>query len=59
LESKELHKTGCITAFGGYIKQHAVSLGGVGIGLAVVQFVGIFFACYISKQIREKQWLQA
>jgi CD63 antigen len=37
LNSTTLHKAGCIDAFGDYIKEHAVSLGGVGIGLAVVQ----------------------
>lgn len=47
-----LRKTGCIVSFGDFIKSHAVSLGAAGIALAIVQFFGIFFACYLSKQIK-------
>lgn len=47
-----LRKTGCITSFGDFIKSHAVSLGAAGIAIAVIQFFGIFFACYLSKQIK-------
>ncbi|XP_055639402.1 CD63 antigen [Toxorhynchites rutilus septentrionalis] len=47
-----LRQTGCITSFGDFIRSHAVSLGAAGIALAVIQFFGIFFACYLSKQIK-------
>lgn len=51
-ESKTLHKTGCLQAFGYFISEHAISLGAVGITLAVFQVVGIGFACYIARQIK-------
>lgn len=50
-----LRKNGCITSFGNYIKAHAVSLGVAGITIAVIQFFGILFACYLSKQIKLQQ----
>ncbi|XP_058814311.1 CD63 antigen-like [Topomyia yanbarensis] len=49
---ERLRKTGCIKSFGNYIRSHAVSLGAAGIAIAVIQFFGIFFACYLSKQIK-------
>lgn len=51
-DKKTLRTTGCITSFGAFIKSHAVSLGAAGIVLAVIQFFGIFFACYLAKQIK-------
>lgn len=50
-----LRKTGCVTSFGNFIKSHAVSLGAAGIAIAVIQFFGIMFACYLSKQIKMQQ----
>lgn len=50
-----LRKTGCVTSFGNFIKSHAVSLGAAGIAIAVIQFFGILFACYLSKQIKMQQ----
>lgn len=51
-DMEEFHKTPCVDAFGQYIKDHAVTLGGVGIGLAFVQLIGIIFSCNLSKQIK-------
>lgn len=51
-DKKTLRTTGCLTSFGAFIKSHAVSLGAAGIVLAVIQFFGIFFACYLAKQIK-------
>lgn len=50
-----LRKTGCVTSFGNFIKSHAVSLGAAGIAIAVIQFFGILFACYLAKQIKMQQ----
>ncbi|XP_058450550.1 CD63 antigen-like [Malaya genurostris] len=47
-----MRKDGCVKSFGNYIRSHAVSLGSAGIAIAVIQFFGIFFACYLSKQIK-------
>uniref|UniRef100_U5EZJ8 Tetraspanin n=1 Tax=Corethrella appendiculata TaxID=1370023 RepID=U5EZJ8_9DIPT len=56
-EAIVLRKTGCVQAFGDYIKSHAVSLGAAGIILAIIQFAGIFFACYLLKQLRNQNYL--
>ncbi|XP_052866474.1 CD63 antigen [Anopheles cruzii] len=50
--STTLRKDGCVDSFGNFIKAHAVSLGAVGIALAVIQFFGVMFACYLAKQIK-------
>lgn len=47
-----LRTTGCIKSFGNFINAHAISLGAAGIAIAVIQFFGILFACYLSKQIK-------
>ncbi|XP_054000590.1 uncharacterized protein LOC128888023 [Hylaeus anthracinus] len=39
--SPTLHHDGCYTKFVSFIKSHAVQLGGVGIGIAIVQLTGI------------------
>jgi len=58
LETKDrLFTTGCLTEFGNFVRANAVSLGAAGIILAFIQLVGIFFSCFIAKQIRERQWL--
>lgn len=49
-----LWKDGCVTTFGNFISDHAVSLGAAGIALAVIQFIGIFLACFIAKKIKEQ-----
>uniref|UniRef100_A0A1B0D6J2 Tetraspanin n=1 Tax=Phlebotomus papatasi TaxID=29031 RepID=A0A1B0D6J2_PHLPP len=48
-------RTGCLEEFGNFIEAHAVSLGAAGIAICIVQFVGIFFACYLARQIKNKQ----
>lgn len=55
IHPETLRKTGCVTSFGNFIKAHAVSLGAAGIAIAVIQFFGVLFACYLSKQIKLQQ----
>ncbi|XP_015177461.1 PREDICTED: CD63 antigen-like [Polistes dominula] len=47
-----VYKQGCEYTFGQYIKAHAVQLGGVGLGIAIVQAVGIWFSIYLARSIR-------
>ncbi|XP_053694047.1 CD63 antigen-like [Sabethes cyaneus] len=49
-----LRSTGCAKSFGNFIKSHAVSIGAAGIAIAVIQFFGILFACYLAKQIKQQ-----
>ncbi|KOC60444.1 CD63 antigen, partial [Habropoda laboriosa] len=51
-ESKTLHSEGCYKEFLSFIKSHAVQLGGVGLGIAFVQAMGIWFSVYLARSIR-------
>lgn len=50
-----LHKSGCVQAFGDFIKSHAMSLALVGVILAVIQLFGLLFACMIARQIKKNR----
>ncbi|XP_034474283.1 CD63 antigen [Drosophila innubila] len=43
---------GCLDGFSKYIADHAVSLGAAGIVIAILQFFGVIFACYIAREIK-------
>ncbi|XP_004527265.1 CD63 antigen [Ceratitis capitata] len=51
-ETTERHTNGCLLKFSTFIEAHAVSLGACGIVLAVIQFFGVLFACYIAREIK-------
>ncbi|KAH8283447.1 hypothetical protein KR018_002126 [Drosophila ironensis] len=46
------HESGCLDGFSNYIASHAVSLGAAGVVIAVLQFFGVIFACYIAREIK-------
>ncbi|XP_023310182.1 CD63 antigen-like [Anoplophora glabripennis] len=46
------YHTGCLQEFGDFIRDHVTTIGGVGIGLAAIQLLGILLACYLAKAIR-------
>lgn len=52
-ESHNLRNDGCVNKFGQAIKDHAYSIGGIGIGFGIVQVMGIIFACHLSRKIRD------
>ena len=52
ISSPNLHHEGCYHKFLSYIKSHALQLGGVGIGVAFVQAVGIWFSVYLARSIK-------
>lgn len=45
---------GCLERFKEMIVKNALIIGGVGIGIAVVQIVGVIFACCLAKSIRKE-----
>lgn len=55
IEQETLHKTGCVVAFGDYIKSHALSLALAGVILAVIQLFGLLSACLIARQIKKNR----
>ncbi|XP_017099076.2 CD63 antigen [Drosophila bipectinata] len=46
------HVDGCLGGFSNYIAAHAVSLGAAGVVIAILQFFGVIFACYIAREIK-------
>ncbi|KAM7350928.1 tetraspanin 29Fa [Cochliomyia hominivorax] len=46
------YSLGCLTEFSNFIAAHAVSLGAAGIVIAIIQFFGVLFACYIAREIK-------
>lgn len=48
------HDDGCLENFSEYVKKNIVKIGGVGIGLAFIQIVGIIFACCLAHAIRKE-----
>ncbi|SPP81515.1 CD63 antigen [Drosophila guanche] len=48
----ERHTYGCLGGFSSYIASHAVSLGAAGVVIAVLQFFGVIFACYVAREIK-------
>lgn len=43
---------GCLQKFSDTIAQHAVSLGAAGVVIAIIQFFGVIFSCYIAREIK-------
>ncbi|XP_012541590.1 CD63 antigen [Monomorium pharaonis] len=52
MESPSLHHAGCVEAFGDFAEKHAGKIAGVGIGLGLIQIVGIFLSGYLANSIR-------
>ncbi|EFN80736.1 CD63 antigen [Harpegnathos saltator] len=52
LESPTLHSMGCLDAFAHFAEKHAGKIAGVGIGLGVIQLLGIFLSSYLAKSIK-------
>lgn len=46
------YSEGCLDKFGDFIKENVSYVEGVGIGLAVIQLLGIIFSCLLAKYIR-------
>lgn len=51
-EDANRYSDGCLAEFSNYIAAHAVSLGAAGVIIAVLQFFGVLFACYIAREIK-------
>ncbi|KAF3430124.1 hypothetical protein E2986_03977 [Frieseomelitta varia] len=52
ITSPTVQSTGCYNTFVSFIKSHAVQLGGVGLGIAFVQAIGIWFSVFLARSIR-------
>ena len=50
-DSCEKHKRGCLEVFEDQILSNIGSVGGAAIGIAFIQFIGVFFACCIRRKM--------
>lgn len=48
---KKIHVDGCFETFSGIIKKNVSTVGGVGIGIGFIQFIGLIFACCLARAI--------
>lgn len=49
---EQIYPVGCLSKLGDFVRSNTSIVEGVGIGLAVVQLLGILFSCYLAKSIR-------
>lgn len=54
LDSPSIHKNGCLDLILSHMKELALVLGRVGIGIAFVQLLGVIFACCLARSIRSQ-----
>ncbi|XP_026329546.1 CD63 antigen-like [Hyposmocoma kahamanoa] len=52
--SPNVHHVGCVPRLVAFLKSIAFWLGGVGLGIAIVQFLGVVFACCLARSIRSQ-----
>lgn len=48
------HGVGCLDKLVNYMKDIAYALGGVGLGIAFIQLLGVIFACCLARSIRSQ-----
>lgn len=54
VDGKKIYTEGCLTKFETFVKDNVFIIGGVGIGLAFVQIVGILFAFCLARALRKE-----
>ncbi|XP_063220881.1 CD63 antigen-like [Bacillus rossius redtenbacheri] len=54
VRSGNLNEPGCLGALKVFVAGHAATLGGIGIGIAVIQLLGLVFACSLTKNFRKR-----
>jgi len=52
--SADFYSDPCLERFTEYVQHNIVKIGGVGLGLAFIQIVGIIFACCLARAIRKE-----
>lgn len=49
-----LFREGCVKAVESFLKKHLIVVGGVGVGIAFIQVIGIVFACCLMRSIKKE-----
>lgn len=52
--SGDIYTKGCLSTFTDWVKGHVAIVGGVGIGFAFIQLVGILFSCCLARAIKKE-----
>jgi len=52
--NKTLNTEGCVKGLEKFLKDHLLIVGGVGIGVAFIQLIGIIFACCMMRSIKKE-----
>jgi len=50
--SENLYHIGCSPALSDFLRKHANSIGATGVCIAILQFIGIIFACHLAKRTK-------
>uniref|UniRef100_UPI00398153A5 tetraspanin family protein n=1 Tax=Salmonella sp. s54925 TaxID=3159674 RepID=UPI00398153A5 len=51
--TSDYYKDGCADKLFDYLKDHMALVGGLAVGVAVIQIVGIIFACIVRRDVKE------
>ncbi|XP_076293582.1 CD63 antigen [Lasioglossum baleicum] len=54
INSVSIYRGGCMQNLQAAIEHNALILGGVGIGIAIIQLIGVIFACCLARSIRRE-----
>ncbi|XP_005110354.2 CD151 antigen [Aplysia californica] len=54
LHPSNIHQEGCIQELEKFLRLHLILIGGVGLGLSVLQIFGVIFSCCFSQKIKEE-----
>ncbi|CAH0406655.1 unnamed protein product [Chilo suppressalis] len=53
-DDQNIHKKGCLGEVVDYLRSIATVLGGVGLGIALIQLLGVIFSCCLARSIRNQ-----
>jgi len=53
-DSDAVYKTGCVDSFKAFVAKQVEYVGGVGIGIAFIQLLGIVFSCLLAHSIKKE-----
>jgi CD63 antigen len=54
-DTEKIYNTGCFVKFEGFIVDNVATVGGVGIGVVILLFLGICVSCYIARGLNSKR----
>lgn len=52
--AEKIHTTGCLQKLESLVAENVAAVGGVGVGIALIQIVGVVFACCLARSIKSQ-----